>query len=48
MKTNALFILLGFFVGAIAHENDIANNCDEKGNARAWFHNIVCTVNYKE
>ena len=37
-------ILFGFFLGAVAHENDMARNCARDGAAGAWFHEIACEV----
>lgn len=35
-----IIFAIGVFVGAIAHEADMANNFEEYGNAKAWFWDI--------
>jgi len=44
MRTVYLIILTMsvFMLGAISHENDMANNCAKTGNASAWINDIQC------
>lgn len=34
--------IVGCFMGACAHERDMARNFEKTGNAGAWFHDISC------
>ena len=40
-----IFASVLFFLGAAAHESDMKRNCEETGNAKAWFVDISCTSN---
>lgn len=42
MKYGLIFFFIGFFLGAIAHERDMARNFNESGDAKAWVSNITC------
>ena len=37
-----LWFLFIFWLGAVAHEADIARNCNEKGEAAYWFSEFKC------
>ena len=44
IKTAIVFLIIGFILGAITHEKDLARNFKKYNDAKAWVFPIKSTV----